>query len=521
MGGRLIAQASTHPGARFSWRYWGSLLAAVLAATLLRARPLLDNRFHPDEALYASFSRLIASGRDPLLAGVLVDKPPLSFYLTAFSFLVFGSTEFAARLAPFYASLVSVALLFGVARRLYDPLTAQLSAWGLALSPFAILFSITIFVDTLLVALALGGWWILVRAHRWPSTRRSLGWAGGALALAFATKQTALALVPLVLAFTLPVLPAGPREALRRLGRIVLVVVAGLAVSAGLIFLWDAARHAPIGFWEQGYADNAPGRFVRADEVIPRARAWLDWLQYFTASWPLNLLFAAGVPLLLVAGARRPSLPALADFLLADYLGLYLACYWLLAFNVWDRYLLPLMPLLALLLARVMVLFGSRAAAWAGRLARWPGNWNVRVGTLLSAGFVFLLVPSAVTAARSGYPVGGDHGAYDGLDDAAHFIRTLPAGGVLYDHWLSWEWSFYLFDGPLYVSWFPTPEGLRNDLRAFGRTSPRYLAAPAWESETEIRAAAAEAGFAFVRLHTSYRRDGAVTIAVYQLVPLP
>ena len=134
---------------------------------------------------------------------------------------------------------------------------------------------------------------------------------------------------------------------------------------------------------------------------------------------------------------------------------------------------------------------------------------------------VGLLLPPAFTAARSGYPVGGDHGAYDGLDDAARFIHTLPAGGVLYDHWLGWEWSFYLFDGPLYVSWFISPEALTTDLRAFGHASPRYLAVPGWESDVEVRAAAAEAGFAFTPLHTSYRRDGLVSIVVYRLTPLP
>src|SRR5207245_2495138 len=100
--------------------------------------PLQANRFHPDEALYASFARLIASGRDPLLSGVVVDKPPLPFYLTALAFILIGSTEFAARLPNFYASLVSLALLFALARRMYGLSTAHLAAWILALSPFAI-----------------------------------------------------------------------------------------------------------------------------------------------------------------------------------------------------------------------------------------------------------------------------------------------------------------------------------------------------------------------------------------------
>ncbi len=495
---------------------WHILLAALLAATLVRALPLLDNRFHPDEALYASFGRLIASGRDPMLSGVVVDKPPLSFYLTAVSFWLFGSTEFAARLVAFYASLLSVALLFALARRLYGPLAAHLAAWALALSPLAILFSITIFTDPLLVALGLWGVLMFVEAGQRGAASRRLEWAGAAaFALAFAAKQTALLFAPLALALMLPALPEAPGLALRRLLRAVLYIACGLAVSAMVVFGWDALRHASIGFWQQGYVDNTPGRLVRANEVLPRALAWLDWLHYFTASLPLNLALGLGVPALLLAAVRRPHRAAVADFVLAGYLVLYLAAYWLLAFNVWDRYLLPLAPLLALLLGRVVAQASAALARiGAAGLRRW-GAW---LPPILLVG---LLLPPAFTAARSGYPVGGDHGAYDGLDDAARFIDTLPAGGVLYDHWLGWEWSFYLFDGPLYVSWFISPEALTTDLRAFGHTSPRYLAVPGWESDVEVRAAAAQAGFAFTPLHTSYRRDGLVSIVVYQLTPLP
>jgi 4-amino-4-deoxy-L-arabinose transferase-like glycosyltransferase len=507
---------------------WGSALnsvAALLAATFFRALPLLENRFHPDEALYASFGRLIASGRDPLLAGVVVDKPPLSFYLSAGSFLLLGGTEFAARLVPFYASIVSVALLFALARRLYGPLAAHLAAWGLALSPFAILFSITIFIDPLLVALGLWAVVMFVACGRRRAASLRMEWTGAvAFALAFATKQTALVFAPLALALMLPAMPAAPGLALRRLLRAGLFIAGGLAVSALVVFAWDAARHAPIGFWQQGYADNTPGRFIRVNEIWPRALAWLDWLHYITASSPLNVAAWLGVPVLLGAGVWRPTRATLADFILAGFLLLYLAAYWLLAFNVWDRYLLPVVPLIVLLLGRLVAWASAGLArAWAGGVGRlgprWVPQWGGRF--FLPVLLVGLLLPPAFTAARSGYPVGGDHGAYDGLDDAARFIRTLPTGGVLYDHWLGWQWNFYLFDGPLYVSWFISPEALATDLRAFGHTSPRYLAVPAWESDVEVRAAAAEAGFGFTLLHTSYRRDGLVSIVVYQLTPSP
>ena len=210
---------------------------------------------------------------------------------------------------------------------------------------------------------------------------------------------------------------------------------------------------------------------------------------------------------------------------LAGFLLLYLAAYWLLAFNVWDRYLLPVLPIWLLLMARVLrlVAYSLHAPPFKSRgvsiRVTWPSGepWPWRCRRLLLA----LVAPGAVQAAHSAYPIGGDHGAYDGIDGAAAFIRTLPPGSVLYDHWLSWEWNYYLFGGPVYVSWFPSPDSLASDLKAFGATSPRYLAVPAWEGDSEVRSAAADAGFDFIPLYTAHRRDGVPTIVVYALKQRP
>ncbi|MGQ0600363.1 MAG: ArnT family glycosyltransferase, partial [Anaerolineales bacterium] len=254
------------------------ILGALLTATLFRALPLTDNSFHPDEALYAYFARLIASGRNPLLAGLVVDKPPLPFYLNALSLALIGPTPFAARLPTFFASLISLALLYRLARRLYGPRVALLAAWLFALSPFAILFSITLFLDPLLTVFVLLGWWMCAE-------KRARA-AALAFALAFAVKQTALFFIPLGLALALTRLPqqAQWRDAAREMWRLVRPVVIGLLIVFALTLAWDAARQPPIGVWTQGYADNAPNRLIRAGEVLPRAAAWLELLGYVTAS---------------------------------------------------------------------------------------------------------------------------------------------------------------------------------------------------------------------------------------------
>ncbi len=128
------------------------VVAALLVAVQLRAAHLLENRFHQDEALYATFARFIASGpgRGLLLSHMLVDKPPLAFYLNALSVAVLGGGEFALRLPTLLASIVSTALVYAIGRRLYGATAGLAAAWAMALSPFAIQFSITVFVDPLL-----------------------------------------------------------------------------------------------------------------------------------------------------------------------------------------------------------------------------------------------------------------------------------------------------------------------------------------------------------------------------------
>jgi hypothetical protein len=90
---------------------------------------------------------------------------------------------------------------------------------------------------------------------------------------------------------------------------------------------------------------------------------------------------------------------------------------------------------------------------------------------------------------------------------------------VLYDFWLSWQWGYYLFDAPVYVAWMPGPQTLADDLKSFGRASPRYITAPSWESFAEARAAIESVGFTVEVIHTAHRRDGSISFTLYRLEP--
>jgi 4-amino-4-deoxy-L-arabinose transferase-like glycosyltransferase len=90
-----------------------------------------DRRFHPDEAWFSTFARHAALNGDWLLHGPL-DKTPLSIYASALSMTLFVTHtdelnlldfnvyqgEFAARLPNVFASILQIAIVYALARRL-------------------------------------------------------------------------------------------------------------------------------------------------------------------------------------------------------------------------------------------------------------------------------------------------------------------------------------------------------------------------------------------------------------------
>jgi 4-amino-4-deoxy-L-arabinose transferase-like glycosyltransferase len=477
----------------------------LLVGAAVRIQPLADNRFHPDEALFATFARLIASGRDLLLASRLLDKPPLTFYLGAASAWLIGPGELAARLPNLLAGVLTLTLTCRLALRLTGNWPSALASLTfVALSPLAILFAPTAFTDPQMTLWLLAGL-VAVSEGSW-------GWGGLASGLALASKQNALLFVPLVIVLGLvwnirqgrttrrDVLGWGWRFALP-------LAAVGLGLAA-----WDAARGVQTGFWSAGISANNPGRLIRAGEVWPRAERWLFWMGYLTASRPLDALLGLAIGGSLIHDLIRPGRRALARIVVAAYLLAYLAACWLIAFNVYDRYLLPLVPLIAILAGRALVGVGRWLAARFSALRR--------VGPYLATGLmVLLLAGPALTAARSGYPVGGDHGIYDGIEQVAAYLRAQPAGTVVYDHWLSWSLGYYLFDDDVYVSWFVGPDALADDLTAFGGESPRYLVVPGGVSATEVADAIQSAGFRAETALETYNRFGARSFIVLRIVP--
>jgi hypothetical protein len=376
----------------------------------------------------------------------------------------------------------------------------------LALSPFPLLFGATAFTDPILVV-----WWL---AACYAALRGRWGWAGLLLGLAFASKQQAVLLSPLVLLLGL--------AASRRQGQNLAANVSRLAVGAGstiaLVFVWDGVRAATgdvLGFWDQSAQSFGGLRLIWSTELLDRISAWLRTSQYvFGTAW---LSIAVGVALVSLFGwylVRGPSEYALlVDVMLVLFIAFYALVHLLVAFPVWDRYLLPLVPAVGFLLAgqlgRVLTLYRGLPRAQDGhRQRRQLVVLAVALVVLLSSGFL---------AAAGRIPVGGDHGAYDGVEEVVHFLHHLPVGAVLYDRWLSWHYDFYLFDATLFRAGFPSPAWLAADAAAFVDAAPRYLVVPDWVSSVRIRRTLRESGLVLSPELVTHRPDGSRSFVIYRI----
>ena len=565
--------------AAFTRRWQIIALSLVLLIALLAPLNLLATRpFHHDEALYATWSRQIASGTNPWLIHVPIDKPPLFLYATAAMMSFFGPTETAARLPSFISTAFIVILVFRLGSHLYTPTTGLVAAYLTALSPIIISLAPTALTDPLLVALALAG---CLAAAQGKGI-----WAGVWLGLASATKQQGLLFAPLVLGLFL-ISPSRPK----------FKEIFSLILASTLTFLpallWDWSRDQTPGFWQLS-VQNYGGLSASIADLNERWQGFADLLYYATASSTLNIIFLAGLPLLLTYGAGvifgryfgvgvpqqpapqpsptgkksktspplggiegRVSTPEPAgeevlappsargrlgggraspyldnstsweplpssslaasktDWLLTLFSLAFLLGHVLLSFQVWDRYLLGLVPLLALLFARVLLLPWNLLARHLSVPSRtWVGGG---FGLGLSLLLAFTLVGPAQNAANGRYPLGSNSAALQGIEQITAYLRgNVGANHTLYHHWLGTHWRFYLWNYPYDLQYWASPTALADKAQV-----GHLIAFPTWRSDTEARLALGEVGLGLREVIRAYNPAGQPSIILYEIEARP
>lgn len=342
------------------------------------------------------------------------------------------------------------------------------------------------------------------------ASRGRAGWAGVLLGLSFATKLQGLFFAPLILVFGFDSQVVKQSAVRRRRftlspGHPFWRFLLGLVSIAIVVVAWDRIRGG-VPFWVQQTVNYGGIRVILPSEVWPRLNGWLSWLPYFVGSI-VGAIGLIGLPILLYLDLTRyaRTRAAFVDLALLTILIMLFALHWLLAFPVWDRYFLILVPIAAMLVGRAI-----------GQLI------NSSIGRRLSPSLTLVsvavaMLPFSDAAAESQYPIGGDHGAYDGIEQVAAYLSVLPSGTVVYDHWLAWELSYYLGEGHVYLAYFDTPAALADDLHVFAKDDARYVIFPARESPDKVIDAIGQVGYTLSPVFETKNRFDQTSFTIFKI----
>jgi 4-amino-4-deoxy-L-arabinose transferase-like glycosyltransferase len=326
--------------------------ALLLAALQLWLRPLLP----VDETRYLSVAWEMWWRADflvPHLNGEAYHhKPPLLFWMIHGLWSVVGVSELAARLLPVGLSLIALwwsALLAGRVWPAYAVHVRALVPWLLFGGVFWINFYSLVQFDLLLVLAALGAWLGVWRSREQPLT----GWLMVALGIGFGV----LSKGPVIL---LPVLPAllfarwwmlsAPASWLRWYAGAGAAVLAGAALA--LAWAIPAGMAGGEAYQQAIFWGQSAGRMVQS---FAHQAPWWSYLWWLPLMWLPWLLW----PPVLKALARLRLDDEGVRFCFAVLLPA------LLLFSIISgkqgKYLLPLFPLVAMLIARVLAASADEA----------------------------------------------------------------------------------------------------------------------------------------------------------------
>jgi len=370
------------------------LLAALTFLVGLGAPAMTDS----DEAFYAEAAREMVESGDWLTPYYNYEprfqKPILYYWVTAATFAVTGAGEASARL---WAALSGMALVFvtaAVARRWYDDDTALLAGAIVATSFGYVALGRMALPDlplALFVTATIGACLVAV-GDRVPQPRRWLVGAALAAALGFLTKGP--------LAIVLPAVVVAPIVAIER--RQSRVRAADLAVAA-LVFVLVASPWYLAMWWQHGtpylesffVGDNLE-RF--ATDRFNEPRPWWYYGPVVVggvAPWSPFLLLGAGACLRLLLGRGGPGS---LETRLAIWVGAPLVVL-TLSVGKQPRYVLPLLPPLALLLAHgIMERVRSRRGLDGGLYQSRPDR-GLQVASVTS-GLILVLAGALLWRAR-------------------------------------------------------------------------------------------------------------------------
>ncbi|MFH0953106.1 MAG: glycosyltransferase family 39 protein [Verrucomicrobiota bacterium] len=352
-----------------------------LALLLLFAVPALSWQLgsrglnEPDEGRYATISYEMYAGGDWMTPRLYdrahFDKPPLTYWLMASAYRVFGVNEWAARLPAALSALGTLLLTWSLGRRLFGPIEALLAGLVLLTSPM--FFVVARLCDcnmlltfwTTLCFWALVGWF--ADGRRWQLL---LFYAAAGVSFLVKGPVGPLVVLLSILAFRL----TQPVGLLWR----PFASLGGILLAALIALPWFilACLQRPE-LWDFFVLRELLGRF--ATTVHGRVEA--PW--YYLVIFPVAVLPWLPAALAGLLDARRHWRAAPAVRLLVCWVIVPLVFFTLSRSKI-PSYILPILPAVALIAGRQI-----------------PSLWSKRVGAWIQAGFTAACVAGLVFGFRA------------------------------------------------------------------------------------------------------------------------
>jgi 4-amino-4-deoxy-L-arabinose transferase-like glycosyltransferase len=357
---------------------WLWLLVILIALSIhLGGYPLYD----ADEGRNGEVGREMAMTRDyvmPHYDGLpYLDKPVIYFAAEAAAMEVLGPTETAARLPALLFTLATAALLGWFARRLWGSEAAWVAAVTFLSMPLALAFSRTVIFDSALsffIVAAIIAFWFAIEERSRGAT--IVAWA--AIAFGVLTKGPVAIAVPLLIAI--------PYAIKRKNGR-ALCSIAALIVFVLVIapWVWAISRAIPDFLHYVLVTETRERLLTKALKRTGPPWYFIPYLIGGAMPWSIVVLASWGE---LRRRWRENDTLYLLLWILVPFL------FFSLSQSKRPQYILPLLPGLALLVARLTVADRSalpiRGQGDTMPAPRW--RWGIRTTAIVVAIFGILLL---------------------------------------------------------------------------------------------------------------------------------
>ena len=289
----------------------------------------------------------------------------------------------------------------------------------------------------------------------------------------------------------------------------------GFLLLVAPVTWWDSQRWQWLpSFWQRSHTSYGGLTLVHAGDLLVRLEKWVELLQLTMGSTVLLVLLVIALLAILAHGLRNgvTCRAGRFDLLLVAFILGYLLVHLAFTLAPWDRYALPLVPLLSLVRGRGLSLIVHDLGQTGLLRGRGKGIGHA-VGLPV---LVFCLIQGIWLSLPGKIPV-GDARAYDGAALVATYVRShQPADAVLYHHWLGWHYQFYLHDSQVELRWWESVD----DLAAKARSDParvQLIALPAGREAATWLPALAKADVQLVPLLQVHHADGSPSLTLHRL----